>query len=306
MKVKTLLKILIKVFVSFIFIYAVVSKLDLNQIVYEFKIIKLNYFILAALLYLSTMLVSTKRWSYFVKAEKSFFELFQLYMVGTFFNLFLPGTVGGDVVKAYYLYKGTQKRGDSLVSVFMERYMGLLALLLIATVSIVVGYNYVKGTFVIKFFIIILLVFIGGTIFVSFFPYEIFYKRLKDVRLNIRDFIFHRRIFLATLFLSLIVQALGNFVVYLLAESINMDLPMSIHFMFVPVISVISMIPVSFSGIGLREYLFLHFYGLVNITKEKAVILSILWFVVMVVTGIVGMIFYIKLGFDKNKLSRDK
>ncbi len=227
-------------------------------------------------------------------------------MVGTFFNLFLPGTVGGDVIKAYYLYKGTQKRGDSLVSVFMERYMGMFALILIATIAMISGYEYVKGTFAIKFFIIILTAFITGTIFVSFFPYEIFYKRLRAVRLNIRDFIFHKRIFFITLFLSIVVQALGNFIVFLLAKSINIELPVGIHFLFVPIITVISMIPVSFSGIGLREYLFLHFYGLVGITEEKAVTLSILWFMVMTITGIVGMFFYIKLGFDRKKIDMEE
>lgn len=301
MNIKNTIKIILKLIVSFIFIYAVINKLDTRELILEFKYINLNYFIIASLLYISTQIISTKRWAYFVKADKGFFELFELYMVGTFFNLFLPGTVGGDVVKAYYLYKGTQKKGDSLVSVFMERYMGMLALMLISTTAIIFGYSYVKGTFALNIFIIILLGFIGGTIFVSFFPYEIFYKKLKGVRLSIRDFIFHRSIFINTLMLSLLVQGIGVFVVYLLAKSININLVIGLHFIFIPIITVISMIPVSFSGIGLREYSFLHFYGLVGISEEKAVTLSILWFIVMIITGLIGMLFYIRLGIGKHR-----
>ncbi|MCX7991358.1 MAG: flippase-like domain-containing protein, partial [Proteobacteria bacterium] len=232
---------------------------------------------------------------------------FELYMVGTFFNLFMPGTVGGDVIKAYYLYKGTQKKGDSLVSVFMERYMGMLALILISTTATIIGYQYIKGTFAFKFFIMIVIAFISGTIFVSFFPYEIFYKKLKGVRVAIRDFIFHRDIFIKTLCLSLIVQGIGVFVVFLLAKAINIDIPLSYHFIFIPIISVISMIPVSFSGVGLREYSFLHFYSLAGVNEEKAVTLSLLWFVIMIITGLIGVIFYLKLGSgktDKNAYHR--
>lgn len=301
MKINNFIKIILKISVSLLFIYAVLSKLDLNELIFEFKNIKLAYFIIAIFLYLSTQIFSTKRWSYFVKADKDFFELFELYMVGTFFNLFLPGTVGGDVVKAYYLYKGTQKRGDSLVSVFMERYMGMLALILISTLAVVSGFKFIKGTFAFKFYLIIIVFFITGTIIVSFLPYEVFYKKLKGVRIAIRDFIFHKDIFIKTLFLSLIVQGIGVFVVYLLAKSINIDIPISYHFIFIPIISVISMIPVSFSGVGIREYSFLHFYSIAGVNEEKAVTLSLLWFVIMIITGLIGAIFYIKLGTIKSE-----
>lgn len=299
MKINNLIKILLKITISFIFIYAVLRKLDLNELLIEFKNIRLSFFILALLLYLSTMFFSTKRWSYFVKADKNFFQLFELYMVGAFFNIFLPGTVGGDVVKAYYLYKGTQKRGDSLVSVFMERYMGMLALISIASVATLIGFQHVKDTFALKFFIIIVTIFIAGTIFVSFFPYEIFYKKLKDVRASIKYFIFQKDIFLKTLFLSLTIQGIGIFVVFLLSKSINIDIAISYHFIFIPIITVISMIPISFSGVGLREYSFLHFYSIAGLTEEKAVTLSLLWFIIMIITGLIGFLFYIKIGTKK-------
>ncbi len=299
LKINNLIKTFLKITISFIFIYAVLRKLDLSELLIEFKNIRLSFFILALLLYLSTMFFSTKRWSYFVKADKNFFQLFELYMVGAFFNIFLPGTVGGDVVKAYYLYKGTQKRGDSLVSVFMERYMGMLALISIASVATLIGFQHVKDTFALKFFIIIVTIFIAGTIFVSFFPYEIFYKKLKDVRASIKYFIFQKDIFLKTLFLSLTIQGIGIFVVFLLSKSINIDIAISYHFIFIPIITVISMIPISFSGVGLREYSFLHFYSIAGLTEEKAVTLSLLWFIIMIITGLIGFLFYIKIGTKK-------
>lgn len=305
MKINNIIKIFLKIIVSLLFIYAVMGKLDLKELFFELQNINITLFILSIFFYISTQIFSTKRWSYFVKVEKNFFQLFELYMIGTFFNLFLPGTVGGDVVKAYYLYKDTQKKGDSLVSVFMERYMGMLALIIISTIAVFIGFDFIKGTFAMNFYLIILVIFIVGTFFVSFFPYEVFYKKLKGVRIAIRDFIFHKDIFIKTLFLSLIVQGIGIFVVYLLAKSINIDVPVSYHFIFIPIITVISMIPVSFSGIGIREYSFLHFYKIAGVNEEKAVTLSLLWFLIMIITGLLGAIFYIKVGTIKTKIDEN-
>lgn len=294
MRYKTAIKIFLKAVISLTFIYFVFGKLHLENFVNEFKNVKGWYFFAAALLYVSTQLISTRRWSYFVKTKKKYKELFELYMIGTFFNLFLPGTIGGDAVKAYYLYKGTQKKGDSLVSVFMERYMGLCGLMVIATAGFIWGFNYVRDTFVIKLFGIMLAGFASASIIVVYFPYEMFYEKLKGVRISIGNYLRDKRVVTATFLLSVTVQAIGICVVYLLGLSLEMETDFKVYVIFIPIISVISMIPVSFSGVGVREYSFLYLYGMVGVPKEKSVTLAILWFAVMILTGIIGMFYYLK------------
>lgn len=291
---KPLIKVVLKVLVSLTFLVFLLSKLHLETLFGEFKRVKLGYFIIATVSYVFTMYFSTKRWAYFIKVNKSFKELFELYMIGTFFNLFMPGTVGGDAIKAYYLYKGSQKKGDSLVSVFMERYMGLCGLLFIATVGMIAGYNYVKGTFILSLVAIIIASFVLASLAVVFFPYELFYKKLKGVRTSIKGYLTDYRTVGHTFLLSLFVQGIGIFVVYLLGLSIDINISFTNYLIFVPIISVISMVPISFSGIGVREYSFLYLFNVVGVSKEKAVSLSLLWFLVMIITGLIGMFYYIK------------
>lgn len=291
---RTLIKLIIKIAVSITFLIFLMSKLHPETLLGEFKKVKISYFLLATISYIFTMYLSTKRWTYFIKLDKSFKELFELYMIGTFFNLFMPGTVGGDAVKAYYLYRGSQKKGDSLVSVFMERYMGLCGLIFIAMVGLLLGYKYVAGSFIIPLMLTIVISFILASLVVVFLPYEIFYKKLKGVRDSIRHYLTNFRTVSHTLLLSLFIQGIGIWVVYLLGLSIGINSSFTTYLVFIPIISVISMVPVSFSGIGVREYSFLYLFGVVGVPKEKSVSLSLLWFFVMIITGLIGMFFYIK------------
>lgn len=292
---KTILKITLKIVVSFGFLVYLLFKLHPETLITELKKVKIGYFVIATISYLFTMYFSTIRWAYFIKIKKNFKELFELYMIGTFFNLFMPGTIGGDAIKAYYLYKGSldSKKGDSLVSVFMERYMGFCGLIFISLLGLVSGYNYVANSFIVPLLVSIIIVFIVASIFVVYFPYEMLYSKLKGVRNAIGAYLKNYRIIFNTFLLSLVVQGIGIWVVYLLGLSIEVNATFSTYLIFVPIISLVSMVPISFSGVGVREYSFLYIFSVVGVSKEKAVSLSLLWFLVMIITGLFGMFFYI-------------
>lgn len=65
----------------------------------------------------------------------SLWKAFRLTMVGNFFNFCMPGTTGGDLVKAYYAAKGSGRRADAVMSVIVDRICGLLGLLILAGVA---------------------------------------------------------------------------------------------------------------------------------------------------------------------------
>ena len=65
-----------------------------------------------------------------------YFRIFSYYLVGQFYNQVLPTSVGGDVVRSYELGRFSGRQADSLASVFVERYTGILVLLLIAGVAV--------------------------------------------------------------------------------------------------------------------------------------------------------------------------
>ncbi|MFN3168733.1 MAG: lysylphosphatidylglycerol synthase transmembrane domain-containing protein [Phycisphaeraceae bacterium] len=79
-------------------------------------------------------LIGALRWAVLMRArgiEVRYARAYRLTMAGQFFNLCMPGTTGGDVMKAYYAAKGTRQRADAVVSVAIDRVCGLVGLVLL-------------------------------------------------------------------------------------------------------------------------------------------------------------------------------
>jgi uncharacterized membrane protein YbhN (UPF0104 family) len=74
-------------------------------------------------------------------------RLFTLMMIGIFFNFFVPGGTGGDVVKVFYLLKETPGRGaQAFLSVLVDRIIGLLSIILIAGVVLTLRWNWLMSS----------------------------------------------------------------------------------------------------------------------------------------------------------------
>jgi uncharacterized protein (TIRG00374 family) len=81
--------------------------------------------------------VGALRWAVLMRArgiDMRIARAYRLTMAGQFFNLCMPGTTGGDVMKAYYAARGTQQRADAVVSVAIDRVCGLVGLVLLVGV----------------------------------------------------------------------------------------------------------------------------------------------------------------------------
>ena len=95
---------------------------------------KLNYLLAALLVLPICFLVTSRRWHLLLEAmdiHLSQSRTFVLNMVGAFYNSFMPGSTGGDLIKAYYASKHTTHRVRAVLSVIVDRVIGLLALMIL-------------------------------------------------------------------------------------------------------------------------------------------------------------------------------
>ncbi|KPK83898.1 MAG: hypothetical protein AMJ81_07095, partial [Phycisphaerae bacterium SM23_33] len=106
-----------------------------------------GYFLAAAfVLFVIPMLMLAVRWWYLLRIldiRLSFREAVRLTFLGTFFNFVIPGMVSGDVVKAYYVFKHTDRKAAALLSVFVDRVVGLLEFAVLP--ALVMAYMYAAG-----------------------------------------------------------------------------------------------------------------------------------------------------------------
>ncbi|MBI4358047.1 MAG: flippase-like domain-containing protein [Candidatus Omnitrophica bacterium] len=237
------------------------------------------------------------------KIKLSFKRLYYLWMISLFFNLFLPSAVGGDIAKTYYIYKDSGKKIASVTSVIIDRFFGLMATVSIGFIAFLIGHHYVldprigQSLFWISGFVFLGVMFVvsrrfstsARNILFKFSPRR-FHERLTRLFETLGLYRERRRIFLLVYGYSLVAQGLFIVMVFFLGRSIQVDVPLGIFFLFMPLITVVSMLP-SIGGLGVREaatvYLFRSYVPL-----DQAVAFSLIFDLFLYAVGFVCGILY--------------
>ncbi|MCI4627184.1 MAG: flippase-like domain-containing protein [Candidatus Magnetoovum sp. WYHC-5] len=271
---KKLLTFLIKAVVSIVILYFLFRKIGLKEVITTLKGMDIVCFSSASIAYLFAMYISSIRLRFFIEDNIAISKLFALNMIGAFFNNLLPGATGGDAVKLYYIYKHTGKGVLSAASVFMDRYIGLFSLITIGFVSFLFGYKSLVGTGV-EFFIpsLFIMFFVSSVIIFGLrigrrFPrlaafYDYFHMYMKQ-----------KKIIAASILLSVVVQLIVINAAYLICVGLGANIRLFDILIFLPVIITLTSIPISISGIGIRESAFVIFLGIVGVKENMAVAIS--------------------------------
>lgn len=215
-------------------------------------------------------------------------------MIGAFFNTVLPGLVGGDAVKAFYLYQATARGSLVVASIFMDRYVGFIMLIIICIVVFPFGFPYFHNSPVLWIFPLSVLVFI----ITSFLVFGLRFGKRIQVLSEFYDY-FHsyrnkKGIILKALLISGIVQLSGFCGVYILAFGLGVHIPFLACLIFVPLIIMFAALPISISGIGIREGAFVLFFGLIGVRQDAATALSLSWFLANTTGSLVGIFEYVR------------
>ncbi len=278
------------------------SGINVQRVIKTLKHTQLSIFIVAFFVYLCIIFISTKRWSLFLPETIKYSRLVSLYFIGSFFNTFLPGLVGGDAVKAFYLYKHTGKGGASLASIFMDRYMGLTAMAFIGLIAFVVGYTYIKGSEIIW----VLPVFCGGFLLASLILWRINWGKIKFLSsfyTPLMEYKTRKKVIYKGLLLGFIVQCVSIITSYVLSLSIGLKAPIIYFFIFIPIITAASAIPLSVAGLGIREAGYVILFTKVGVASSEALSLSLLLFTVMCMVNLIGGIEYLRIGKPPKKIA---
>ena len=238
-------------------------------------------------------------------------KMLQLCMVGMFFNLFLLGSTGGDAVKAFYLLRGSApaRRAGIILAVVMDRLLGLLALIILATIFLSLRYQWLTQTsetskLVNGFAVILFLA--GGGIAAVVVAVQLRLAERLPVNLPGRTrFIelasaiqLYTRAWPTTL-AGIGISGVGHssffFTYYFASNALRAGVSFLDMTVLLPIVNTIVSLPISVSGAGVRETLFTTLLGkLCHVPAGPAATISIIGFLCTVVFyGLVGGIFYL-------------
>ncbi|MFQ5480323.1 MAG: YbhN family protein [Thermodesulfobacteriota bacterium] len=317
---KKVLTTLIKFFVSGGILYFLFHNMDLKMFFHDLGTVSPYIIIFVALFFICLQAISAYRWSIILHKDVDvpYRKLLAIYFIGMFFNNFLPTMVGGDIIKGLYLYKESKKGGVSVASIFMDRYSGFSALIIITAVALLTGYTLIKNTALPGFLLLLvcgytfasLIIWVGPLhswamrIMARIHFYGINHK-IDALYKTLMGYKGHKDILVKILLISFIVQAGVIVGYYILARDLGIEVPLAYFFFFIPIATVITMLPISLGGLGIREGAFVYLFTMVGATKGQALSLSLIWYAVMVVVSMIGGIAFIRMGGHAREIPED-
>ncbi|EFK09016.1 conserved hypothetical protein [delta proteobacterium NaphS2] len=293
---------LVRIGISLGLVIWLFSRFGLQGVWRAFERLPLSLWISACGMLLLAQILSSFRWwiiSKTLKFEGAFKTYMGYYFVGMFFNLFLPTGVGGDIFKVHFLSRSIGRKLAATLTVLWDRFFGLSAMVLIGGFFVLIHPGLLRKPFDDG------LVISGGMVVLILVGMPFIYNILRRMKLKILHALpesvlqLHKpgKLF-PILGLSFCMQALGMGAVALMGEGMHLPVPPAFYFMVLPIVNIMTMIPVTFSGIGLREGAMVYFLGLKGIAPEPALALGLLFFSIQVTTSLVGGVAY-ALGFHR-------
>ncbi len=300
---------LIKVTITALLFVYIFRKIDFHQFGATLRNARLDILIGAFLVLWIAHFICIYRWRILMRPLmpiQSLSSLFGIYCIGLFFNLTFPTVVGGDVVKMYYAGKPSKSFAQSFAATFLDRDAGMLAMMVIACAAILVypvNVPRVPVSFIIWG---AFAAFIAGNIGI-FDPR--FHRMLTGIlhRMGLSKIAAkvdtisnafqimgkHKGILILSLMISFINQLLVISVTWIMALGLQIHVPLWYYLIFVPVISLITMIPISLNGMGLREYSFVSLFGAVGILPASSIALGLISSIMLILSSLPGGVVYI-------------
>ena len=276
-------------------------------IIDELKRTYLIVFAAAFLMYSLNIALTTVRLQTLLRGENITFpfpKLLELTCMGFFFNNFMPTSIGGDIIKAYYVGKITHRRAGSYVSVFMDRFTGLFSFAGIGLIALLASWRTVEETAAKTAVLMFVLACIFAAVIslnakaakiVTNILSKIRAKNIGEKLLDIYNMLHNyknkKNILVKTVCMSAVSQIFYFITIYFLFKAVRLDISFKYILLIMPVVSVISLLP-SLGGLGIREGAIVAFFGPL-VGAEKAFGVSVLLLAILFMMSLIGGIIYI-------------
>lgn len=311
---KNTLRTILKILVSVVLFYLIFRQVHPETVTKNILMINFSYlWVLLPLLALN-YLVSSYRWKKLLIHENtehvSLSYLTGLYFIGSFFNNFMPTSVGGDVYKVYALGKKIKHNANAFTATFMERFTGVLALVFISYIGLVKTLNiivsllpeFIKNSSlnvaIFKFFLffgIWILLFLGIYLFKKISnKVEI----LKKLRNSFGMYKGKNNVFIGAVLTSFIVQFISIFTQFFVFKALGVDLPLWYALFTFPVIALLGFFIPSLNGFGVQDALYMQLFMYVGVSTEISLSASIVYHLLRLFVSLFGGILYASGKFD--------
>lgn len=279
-KLRKRLSSVLKILISAALLYFIFTKIDFGDVVQVLRSAKPFWLVVAVLLFVISKVFNAFRLNlYFHAIQVNLTQLsnLKLYLLGMFYNLFLPGGIGGDAYKGYLIQKQFQVKTKRVVGVLLlDRLSGMLLILMYALI-------------------------LGATLnWKDYNAYRWFSLVLVPLGLGVfwwmnkKWFAYALKVFWNSFGFSAALQLLQLLAVLCIMQALSIsDNQLAYLFVFM-ISSIVSVIPLTIGGFGSREVTFLYGSLLLGLDKDVSVALSLTFFAITAIVSLFGIIYHLK------------
>ncbi|NQV98262.1 MAG: flippase-like domain-containing protein [Rhodospirillales bacterium] len=292
---KKTLAILLKVAVSAALIWYLLKDIDAAAAQARLQDVNPLLLLLGVVVFYFQLLIGAFRWQAVnraIGAALSFAQAVRIFFIGMFFNQALPGGTGGDAVRVYLAYKGGLELRCALNGVMLERVAAVVALILLVDLAqpfLQLRIDAKAANLALSSAVFLTFAAVGGIalimsvdrFFQAFQKYRIV-RGLSYLSTDTRAVFLNLKNAFAVVAWGVVGNVNISICVFILAQSLGLDISVVDCLMLVPPVLLIVAIPISVGGWGVRETAMVTAFGLVGVPGEGALVLSIL-------VGLVGL-----------------
>ncbi|TMM53474.1 flippase-like domain-containing protein [Maribacter algarum] len=265
----------LKILISAALIYFIFTKLNVAEIFETVKKSNPFYLIFALAIFIISKVIAAFRLNSYFHELRIFLthkSNLKLYLLGMFYNLFLPGGIGGDAYKGYVIKKKFEIETKKVVSVLvLDRLSGLHLLFIYACGLALFLNNSQLENFKIL---------IGLAIPLSVVVFYFLNKKFLGYVLSV---------FWKSFGYSALVQLSQLICVYFILISLGVETSIVAYLVIFLISSIVSVIPLTIGGIGSRELTFFYGAALLGLNESTSVAVSMLFFLITAVVSLLGV-----------------
>lgn len=309
---KEILKIIIT---AVLFYYLFKNKVPAGEVMQNIKNINPVYFALITICFFIYYLFFSLRWNFLLKAQKiniGYSKSYLYLLVSFFFNNFLPSGLGMDMIRSAYA-GGKENFEEAFGTSIMERILGMIGMMLIGITAVFSGkiaFAKLSVIYIGLMIFIILVYYFLTSLKITWVKEKLLSIKLLNLGESIRKFyrafkIYknQRKTIIIGIAYSILIQLVIIIINYFIAKGLSIPISLFSLLAYIPIITVISLIPITINGLGLRETAYIYFFSLLNISEAEAMSLSLVFFFSSVIASCTGGIVFI---FLKKEMATDK
>lgn len=312
--------ILLRISVAAVLVLLLLNKLNYHEIINLLSNLNLGYLSISVALVVLAIVLSAYKWQILLVArgwQIPLMELIKVYFVGLFMNNFLPSSIGGDLMRIYQVGKKIDNYSAAAASVILERVLATVGLAIPAFVAIFPNRSLLGGfIYPVFWFFVICVLLVYLTVHpavlrpIARLPWKGWQNvilKLRDINAVIQSYRSKPLEILRVTIYSVIFQMTMVLINYYLLRATGIeDVGLWHCTLMVPIISAVSMIPVSINGLGIREGAYVILFGNLGMSASQSVTLSMIFFFIVTAVSLLGGFIFILEKDKEDYLVTDK